>query len=262
MLVDLELIVTLKLNTMSNKHDANVRKSTLVTFQVGLIASLLFVYGIFEMRTAVRVVDLPVIATTGIVDVGSMPDIQIEKPEAPVVVERKSAQVTRSVDISIIDIIKNGIDTHIDSVVEAGDPNPTAAPSVASIIVAPEEEKDITFPINKVTHAPIFPGCDVSGTNQEKIACFSGKIKKLVSRKFNGGLGAEYGLDGLQQIYVQFDVATDGTIQQVRVRAPHPALEKETRRVVALFPDMIPGRKGTKAVTVRYQLPIVFQIQD
>ncbi len=42
---------------MSNKHDANVRKSTLVNFQIGLIASLLFTYMMFEMYTSVSVIE-------------------------------------------------------------------------------------------------------------------------------------------------------------------------------------------------------------
>ena len=36
---------------MSKKHDANVKKNTLVNFQIGLIASLLFTYLLFEIPT-------------------------------------------------------------------------------------------------------------------------------------------------------------------------------------------------------------------
>ncbi|MHA7055998.1 hypothetical protein ACWGOQ_0002175 [Aquimarina sp. M1] len=43
---------------MSNKHDAKVRKSTLVNFQIGLMISLLFTYVMFEMYTSISEMEL------------------------------------------------------------------------------------------------------------------------------------------------------------------------------------------------------------
>ena len=53
-----------------------------------------------------------------------------------------------------------------------------------------------------------------------------------------------------------------GDIVDVQVRAPHPSLEKEARRVIGILPKMKPGRQRGKAVRVPYYLPIKFQVQD
>ncbi len=124
------------------------------------------------------------------------------------------------------------------------------------------ETEEIIYDIDKVSVAPIYPGCDSCITNEDRIACFSSKIKRIVSKKFNGNLGEEYGLNGLQRIHVQFEVDTDGIITDVKIRAPHPAIKKETRRVVDKFSNMTPAKIGNEAVRVKYILPITFKILD
>ena len=80
--------------------------------------------------------------------------------------------------------------------------------------------------------------------------------------KFNTGLGERYGLAGLQRIYTLFEVSPAGVIQNIQIRAPHPGLEKEARRVINLLPEVTPGKQRGREVTVKYQLPIVFKIQE
>jgi len=46
------------------------------------------------------------------------------------------------------------------------------------------------------------------------------------------------------------------------VRAPHLVLEKETRRGIGLFPEMMSGKQGDKPVKIKYVLLIIFKIQD
>jgi len=248
---------------MSNKHDANVRKSTLVNFQIGLIASLLFTYVMFEVYTSVPIIK------------GSPPEIDISEEmnftmDAFVVEKEPQKKIAAKIvqpkvpDLTRPEIVDN--DAVLEDLKEEfkSEEPVVSEPFDSETIVDTDERDDepTDFPFEAVEEVPVFPGCERLSTNKEKAACFSKKIQRLVSRKFNAGLGEEYGLEGVQRIYVQFDVAKDGSVQNILTRSTHPALEKEARRVVKLFPVMKPGRQRGKAVTVKYQLPISFKIQN
>jgi len=247
---------------MSNKHDANVRKSTLVNFQIGLIASLLFTFVMFEMYSSVSIVESPKIALKKTDETNfTMNIFRVEKtPKKEVSIKTKRVKKNVWTKPKVVDdnaALKN-------LKIELGksdDRNKSKAPPVDSIIDVGVEEK-IVYDIDKVAVAPIYPGCEGFDNNDDRIACFSSKIKRLVSKKFNASLGEKYGLKGLQRIHVQFQVDTDGIIKEVKVRAPHPALEKEARRVVDKFSNMKPGKIGNEAVRVKYILPIAFKILD
>jgi len=248
---------------MSNKHEANVRKSTLVNFQIGLIASLLFTFVMFEMYTSVSVVEQqPYIGSTDPDEKEYSFEIFREesKPKKQLVVKTK---ITKNVDLTKIKVGEKetaltDLKVEIEEGIVAGK---TDAPPVDSIIDVGMEE-NIVYDIDKVTVAPIYPGCEKYTSNDERIACFSSKLRTIVSRKFNADLGAAYGLKGLQKIHVQFQVDTNGTINDIRVRAPHPRLEREARRVVKKLSNMEPGSVGGEPVKVKYLLPITFKIQD
>ncbi|MBQ4818681.1 energy transducer TonB [Aquimarina sp. MMG016] len=248
---------------MSNKHDANVRKSTLVNFQIGLVASLLFTYLMFEVYTTDPAVYNPKIEE-------SVPQEEFvwnqvfevyKEPEAKPIAEKRSEPVVNPDDFKVID--------DKDKIAEAEDEFKNDPPAEVSTPVntsdiddVPEAEEPVDFPFNVVEFVPVFPGCEKLATNEEKASCFSQKVKRIVSKKFNAGLGEELGLKGLQRIYVQFEVYKDGTIQNIQARGTHPMLEKEAKRVVSKFPKMTPGKQRDKNVTVKYQLPIVFKVVD
>ncbi len=246
---------------MSNKHDANVRKSTLVNFQIGLIASLLFSYLMFEVYTAVPVVNQPppITIDDGETHVWDGRFTEFQEPEEKMIAEKQSKPV---VDPQEFEIVKN--DATLTAIDEEFKSEPTeSAPIDPSTIVdvEPVEEPE-SYPFTRIEWVPIFPGCEKLATNKERAICFSEKVGRIVSKKFNTGLGEKYGLTGLQRIYTQFDVDQNGIITNIQVRAPHPKLEKEAKRVIGLFPQMTPGKQRDQNVTVKYQLPIVFKIQD
>ena len=90
----------------------------------------------------------------------------------------------------------------------------------------------------------------------------SKKIGRLISRRFNTGLGEQLGLTGKQRISVQFKIDADGNVTEIMARAPHDRLEKEAVKVVGKIPQMIPGKQRDKNVSVIYSLPIIFQVQQ
>ena len=61
---------------------------------------------------------------------------------------------------------------------------------------------------------------------------------------------------------IQFVVDKDGTITDpVVVRSVDPYLDKEALRVIGAMPKWKPGIQGTKAVRVKYTVPVTFRLQ-
>ncbi len=125
---------------------------------------------------------------------------------------------------------------------------------------APEE--DITYDFVAVEDVPLFPGCESLVNNDERKSCMSMKINNFVVKEFDTGLGEELGLSGTNTVYIQFTVNKQGEVSDIKTRAPHPALEKEARRVIGKLPKMTPGKQRGEPVPVRYNIPIRFRVQD
>lgn len=120
---------------------------------------------------------------------------------------------------------------------------------------------DIEVPFSVIDEVPTTDDCKNLASNEVKRNCFSNYISDFVNRNFNTGLAKELNLNGQQRISVLFKIGKDGNINEVKARAPHPALEAEAIRVIKSLPQMIPGRQKGKAVIVPYSLPILFQVQ-
>jgi bla regulator protein blaR1 len=122
--------------------------------------------------------------------------------------------------------------------------------------------EDVEVPFGVVEDVPVYPGCESLTSNEERKACMSENISKLVAKKFNTKLADSLGLKGRQRINVLFKIDKEGNVKDVRSRATHPALEAEAIRVINLLPKMMPAKQKGKKVTVPYSLPIVFQVAD
>ncbi|TXD91756.1 hypothetical protein ES724_16030 [Gillisia hiemivivida] len=122
------------------------------------------------------------------------------------------------------------------------------------------DEQGVPFSI--IDEVPTYPGCENSGSNDEKKKCMSEKIQEYVNEAFNTDLGKELNLKGVNRIIVQFKIDKSGNIIEARARAPHPALEAEAIRVINEIPQMVPGKQNGQASNVMYSLPIVFQVGE
>ncbi|WAC01326.1 energy transducer TonB [Lacinutrix neustonica] len=74
--------------------------------------------------------------------------------------------------------------------------------------------------------------------------------------------GKKTGLVGEQRISAFFTITKTGEIANIKVRAPHPLLEREAYRIVRALPKANPGTKDGKPVNVTFFLPINFNIED
>ena len=67
---------------------------------------------------------------------------------------------------------------------------------------------------------------------------------------------------GIQgRVYVNFIIAKDGQITNIRMRGPDKNLEKEAQRIISKFPSMTPGKQRGRPVRVPFSIPIVFRLQ-
>lgn len=233
-------------------------RSSLLFFQIGLILVLAATYVMMEWKTydnegfdffQIEVPDqyqedVPITQLNA-----PPPPPPPPPPASPEVVE--IIQDEMEVEEDIIESTESSQDEKIENIAE-----------VADITFEEEEEVIEEVPFILVEKIPVYPGCEnVKGKEDQKL-CMTEKIEALVRREFNTTLGAEYGLSGLQRIFVVFKINENGEVADIQTRAPHKKLEEEAERVVKLIPKMEPGRQRDRPVAVRYSLPILFEIRS
>ncbi|NMH87562.1 energy transducer TonB [Flavivirga algicola] len=242
----------------SQKHDANLQKNTTLYFQIGLIVALLAAFGLLEMTFQTTI---PTYGGNPPLDEPYSIDIPRIKPEPPSIkepVKQKQKKPSEKYVEVPDDTPENPIidDTPKDPVVNN---NP---PVDADDIVIVDKPEDVFIPVDLVQIVPVYPGCEKKKSNEGKRKCMSEKINKLIQRKFDTDLGSEYGLSGRQVIHTVFKIDKAGKVTDIRIRAPHPVLEKEAERVINIIPEMTPAKQQDKNVGVMYTLPIVFEVNN
>lgn len=251
----------MKMSLRDKKHQANLRKSGGLYFQIGLVATLFIVFGVFQTKFQKKEVVINAIKITDTNEVIiRIPDFIIEENlPKPTSVIAKEQPFTSWTDPKIIDDNAPDIETVIDHTPVIVD----KAPTISDIVVdADGEDPEIdTFPVSLVSDLPVFPGCEMFTDKRAQLDCFSSKVARLVSKKFNTDVAADNGITGKQKILVTFVINSNGDVVDVKARAPHPELQKEAIKAVNMLPKMTPAKQGFKKVNVTYSLPIIFEVQ-
>jgi len=122
------------------------------------------------------------------------------------------------------------------------------------------ENETVSFAV--IDQVPIYPNCEnLIGTDDLK-RCFSDNISTFVAKNFNTSLGKKLKLSGLQKISALFTIDKEGKVMNINIRAEHPELEVELRRIINLLPIFKPGKQDGKAVNVTFFLPVKFNINE
>ena len=138
-------------------------------------------------------------------------------------------------------------------------PPPPPAPEVIEVVEDEEEFDDIDVPFAVIEDVPIFPGCE-SVAKSERRNCFQDKINQHIRRNFRyPEIAQEMGIQG--RVYVNFIIAKDGSITNIRMRGPDKNLENEAQRIISRLPQMTPGKQRGRAVRVPFSIPITFRLQ-
>ncbi|SHG97574.1 M56 family metallopeptidase [Winogradskyella jejuensis] len=136
--------------------------------------------------------------------------------------------------------------------------------SVDNVVNKPivtDATETVEVPYAIVENIPTFEECkDLPSKDRKK--CTSKTIASFVNKNFNTDLATKLGLVGRQRISVFFKINKEGDVSSIAARAPHPRLEEEAKRVIAMLPQFIPGTQKGKPVVVPYSLPILFQVNN
>ena len=130
---------------------------------------------------------------------------------------------------------------------------------IVEIVEVEEVEEDIDVPFAVIEDVPIYPGCEKVPRSQRR-TCFQEQINKHIRKNFRyPEIAQEMGIQG--RVYVQFVIAKDGAITNIRMRGPDKNLEKEAQRIISKLPQMTPGKQRGRAVRVPFSIPITFRLQ-
>ena len=130
---------------------------------------------------------------------------------------------------------------------------------IVEVVEVEEVEEDIDVPFAVIEDVPIYPGCEKVPKAQRR-TCFQDQINKHIRKNFRyPEIAQEMGIQG--RVYVQFVIAKDGAITNIRMRGPDKNLEKEAQRIISKLPQMTPGKQRGRAVRVPFSIPITFRLQ-
>jgi len=126
---------------------------------------------------------------------------------------------------------------------------------------APKTDTKITKPA--VRKVAVYPGCEKRRTESDKKKCLLSKMSRHVSRNFNTDLAQDLGLkEGVNKIRVSFIIDKNGNTKVLNVRTPDKRLEKEAIRVVKSMPKMTPAKIDGVSKAVKYNIPILFNVEN
>ncbi|WP_152285577.1 hypothetical protein [Flavicella marina] len=114
------------------------------------------------------------------------------------------------------------------------------------------------------TRIPIYKNCEQATNLTEGRKCFSSGISNHINKNFNSALIKNIGLSpGRKRIYCMFTIYPEGTINDIKIQAPHPALKAEAYRCISKLPKMsYGGVHNGKKVKIRFSLPITLIIPE
>jgi protein TonB len=211
--------------------------------QIGLVLALFITYAAIEKKTYDR----------NIGDLGSV-NMNAELEEETVITERvepvkpKTPPPPAPEKIEIVEDEKEVEET----VIESTETDETEAVEIIEVEEVEEVIEDVSFMI--IEDVPVFPGC--KGSKDELKACFSKKVQKHFSRKFDTELPNELGLSsGRKRVFIGFKIDKSGNIVNIQARAPHPKIKSEVIKVMKQLPKMKPGKQRGKPVGVKYSIP-------
>lgn len=234
-----------------------LEKFSNIFMQLGLVLVLFVVYVTLEHQTE----DKTVIFFTQ----NEKPVIYIESEQN--IIFKKEVKITPKAEVLptkkiILDKVEKGNNDIVETIFNItteDDPIMIDIDKVDVVKIPDEIIEDVDF-IN-IQNAPVFKGCEGLSKENNKI-CFDEKMKKFVQRNFNAGIANELGLhSGTHKIQTQFIIDSKGNVVNIKIRAPHKQLEKETSRLIKKLPKFEPGKQNNKAVKVRYTLPITFRVE-
>ena len=217
---------------------ANLQSKKFTFLEIGLVLTLLAIWGVFEFATKVEnTAAYNQLAFTGDDDLIEIPITRTETPQPPAPPAPKIAD--------IIEVTKDNEPVNDLPVDAEIDPNTAVQIEDLPIVSSPDEVIEEEEP-------PIVI-C-------EDMPEFRGNLLKYVAEHVAyPEIAKENDIQGT--VYVGFVINEKGKVTDVTIlRGVDPLLDKEALKVVENLPDWKPGRQSGKNVKVRMNMPIKFQL--
>ncbi|MDD2329923.1 MAG: energy transducer TonB [Bacteroidales bacterium] len=222
---------------------ANLENKRVLFIEIGLIFALLVVLAAFEYKTYDKDVSMLTSDIQQVIEEEQIP-ITMETPPPPP--EMPKAPVLSDA----IEIVDDDITIEEDIFIETED-DASFAVEIRDYIEYSEEEdvEEEEIPLAIVEEKPSFMGGDENTFT-----------KWVFERIVYPEVAKENGVQG--RVVLSFIVDADGYVKNVTVlRGVDPSIDKEAVRVVSSSPRWKPGRQRDKAVRVRYNFPLNFQLR-
>ena len=230
---------------------ANLENRKGLFMQIGLILSLLIVWGALEYKSYDHSINSLGDEQVVLDDEEIIPitERQQQKPPPPPPPPAQEQIVVVKDDVELEEELQiESTETEEDEAIEIED-------------VAAEDEEEEVFNFQVVESQPVYPGCEKEKTKQAKYMCFQKSIFKHVRKNFKyPEIAKEMGIQG--RVIVQFVIGKDGKIKDAKVlRGVDKNLDKEALRIVSRIPGVTPAKQRGKSVPVSFMLPITFKLQ-
>ena len=222
---------------------ANLENKRVLFIEIGLIFALLVVLAAFEYKTYDKDVSMLTSDIQQVIEEEQIP-ITMETPPPPPEMPKAPALS------DAIEIVDDDITIEEDIFIETED-DASFAVEIRDYIEYSEEEdvEEEEIPLAIVEEKPSFMGGDENTFT-----------KWVFERIVYPEVAKENGVQG--RVVLSFIVDADGYVKNVTVlRGVDPSIDKEAVRVVSSSPRWKPGRQRDKAVRVRYNFPLNFQLR-
>ena len=222
---------------------ANLENKRVLFIEIGLIVALIVILAAFEYKTYDKNVSMITAEVQQVIEEEQIP-ITMETPPPPP--EMPQAPVLSDA----IEIVDDDITIEEDIIINTED-DANFAVEIRDYITYTEEEvvEEEEIPLAIVEEKPSFMGGDENTFT-----------KWVFDRIVYPEVAKENGLQG--RVVLSFIVDADGYVKNVTVlRSVDPSIDKEAVRVVSSSPRWKPGRQRDKAVRVRYNFPVLFQLR-
>ncbi|RCS28367.1 energy transducer TonB [Polaribacter sp. WD7] len=231
---------------------SNLENYSKIFIQIGLVLALYITYAAIEKKTYDKTIE-----DLGTVTMNALLEEEIPITERVEPVQPKTPPPPTPEKIEVVEDDKEIEETVIEST-ETDETEEVVVEEIVEVVEAEEVVEDVSFMI--IEDVPVFPGC--KGSKAELKACFSKKVQKHFSRKFDADLPNELGLSsGRKRVFIGFKIDKNGKIVDVNARAPHPKIKSEVIKVMKQLPTMKPGRQRGKPVGVKYSIPFTLIVE-
>ncbi|NJN77564.1 MAG: TonB family protein [Saprospiraceae bacterium] len=255
-------------NRLSKKYDeVDVFKSSGTFWRIGLITAIslsILAFAWTSYETEIDVSDM----SLDIVDFEPLPPNTVQQPTLPPPPPPPSTVIETTEDLTVeapkfVDqTVTRDVSNAVQQPVKTERPKPTPTKRV---LPPPKKEVEVIEEVFQIVEEmPRFPGCDITGSYDEKKKCADKKMLEFIYANVKyPSVARENNVEGTA--VVSFVIKKDGSISNINVlRDPGAGCGEEAVRIINLMQNLpnkwIPGRQGNENVRVQFNLPIRFRL--